>query len=72
MSTSKTSEAVEAARMLDAQGTDFVTIVSLLEQSLGLKPETARGIAAQVCKPAPRRRTGDIFVRHPSVGRRSR
>ena len=66
---SKRSEAVEAARMLNAQGSDFSTIVKLLERRLGLQPEVARGVASQVCRPTPRRRTGQIFVRHPSVGR---
>lgn len=64
---SNRSEAIEAARMLNAQGSDFNTIVSLLVQRLAIEPEAARSIAAQVCKPLPRRRTGQIFVRHPSV-----
>lgn len=42
-------------------------IVSMLVKKLGVQREAARGIAAQVCKPAPRKRRGQIYVRHPSV-----
>jgi hypothetical protein len=64
---SKRSEAIEAARVLDSQGCDFNMIVSMLVKKLGVQREAARGIAAQVCKPAPRKRRGQIYVRHPSV-----
>ena len=64
---SKRSEAIEAARVLDSQGCDFNLIVNMLIKRLGLQRDAARGIAAQVCKPAPRKRRGQIYVRHPSV-----
>jgi hypothetical protein len=58
---------LEAARLLEAQGESFDSIVGLLQRQLDMSPIRARAIAAEVCKPKPRRKKGQVHVSFPTI-----